>query len=128
MDDPEAFLLCKMDHTHLELGALDQLEDQAISIDQLVVNGESSPSSTQSHLPIEVERVELVILLVLQRDSLITLWQVLPAERGWEALQFHQSIKQEVTSRETDGPNWQQTITGMHQIGASTTLPARSLR
>ena len=103
MDDPEAFLLCKMDRTHLELGALDQLEDQAVSIDQLVLNRESSPFSTQSHLPIEVERVELVILLVLQRDCLITLWQVLPAERGWEALQFHQPIKQEATSRETDG-------------------------
>ena len=94
MDD-SGILLRKMDITLL--CGLDQVEDQAISIDQLVVNGESSPSSTQSHLPIEVERVELVILLVLQRDCLITLWQVLPAERGWEALQFHQPIKQEAT-------------------------------
>ena len=100
MDD-SGILLRKMDITLL--CGLDQVEDQAISIDQLVLNGESSPSSTEAHLPVEVERLELVILLVLQPDCLVTLRQVLPAERGWEALQFHQSIKQQVTSRETDG-------------------------
>jgi hypothetical protein len=51
------FLLCKIDLNHLELCLLNQLEDQAISIMQLVLDGELFPSSAEASLLCEVERV-----------------------------------------------------------------------
>ena len=85
MDD-SGILLRKMDITLL--CGLDQVEDQAISIDQLVLIGKPSPSCTEAQVPGEVGRAVLVTLLILQSDSLVTLRQVLLAERGREGLQF----------------------------------------
>ena len=91
-------LLKQHDVTHLELCPLNQLEDQAISINQLVLDGEPSPSSAEAFLHREVERVGLVVVLIHQGDRLVTLGQVLPAEIIWEALRFRKPIKQEFTS------------------------------
>jgi len=74
--------------THLELSPLNQLEDQAISINQLVLDGEPSPSTAEALLHCEVERVGLDIILIHQGDRLVALGQVLPAETSRQALQF----------------------------------------
>ena len=90
MDD-SGILLRKM-HSHLELCGLDQLEYQTISVDQLVPSGKPSPSCSEdigtTQVPGEVGCAVLMTLLILQRDSLVLLRQVLPAERNWEGLQF----------------------------------------
>ena len=71
MDD-SGILLRKMDITLL--CGLDQVEDQAISIDQLVLIGKPSPSCTEggigsAEVPGEVGGVVLVTLLILQRSG-----------------------------------------------------------
>lgn len=57
IDDSYTLLQCKIDFNHLELCPLNQLEDQAISIKQLVLDGELFPSSAEASLHCEVERV-----------------------------------------------------------------------
>nr|ACN31352.1 unknown [Zea mays] len=72
-------------YVDLELCLLNQLEDQAISIHQLLLDGKPSPSSTEPPLHCEVQRVGLVIILIHQGDHLVTLGQILPAEMNRKA-------------------------------------------